>query len=50
VHVRTLRAAAHDVRLAATFGQRPFFGKLSATATREAVRTKQVLPSFGRST
>ncbi len=36
VHVRTLRAAAHDGRLAATFGSRPFFGKLTATATREA--------------
>jgi transcriptional regulator with XRE-family HTH domain len=36
VHARTLRAAAHDGRLAATFGPRPFFGKLTATATREA--------------
>jgi DNA-binding transcriptional regulator YiaG len=36
VHVRTLRAAAHDGRLAATFGPRPFFGKLTATATRDA--------------
>ncbi len=36
VHVRTLRAAARDGRLIATFGQRPFFGKLTATATREA--------------
>jgi DNA-binding transcriptional regulator YiaG len=36
VHVRTLRAAARDGRLAATFGPRPFFGKLAATATREA--------------
>lgn len=27
VHVRTLRAAAHDGRLAVTFGLRPFFGK-----------------------
>jgi DNA-binding transcriptional regulator YiaG len=36
VHVRTLRAAAHDGRLAATFGLRPYFGKLTATATREA--------------
>jgi DNA-binding transcriptional regulator YiaG len=36
VHVRTLRAAAHDGRLAAAFGVRPFFGKLTATATREA--------------
>ena len=29
VHVRTLRAAAHDGRLGATFGPRPFFGRLS---------------------
>ena len=36
VHVRTLRAAAHDGRLAATFDPRPFFGKLTARATREA--------------
>jgi DNA-binding transcriptional regulator YiaG len=36
VHVRTLRAAAHDGRLAVTFGPRPCFGKLTATATREA--------------
>ena len=36
VHVRTLRAAAHDGRLAVTFGSRPYFGKLTATATREA--------------
>ena len=36
VHVRTLRAAAHDGRLAATFGPQPFYGKLTATATREA--------------
>ena len=36
VHVRTLRAAAHDGRLVATFGPRPFFGKLTATATRQA--------------
>jgi DNA-binding XRE family transcriptional regulator len=35
VHVRTLRAAAHDGRLAATFNPRPYFGKLTATATRE---------------
>src|SRR5262245_26672155 len=28
VHVRTLRAAARDGRLAATFDVRPFFGKL----------------------
>jgi transcriptional regulator with XRE-family HTH domain len=36
VHVRTLRAAAQDGRLAATFGPRTFFGKLTAMATREA--------------
>src|SRR3954469_12116840 len=36
VHVRTLRSAAHDGRLVATFGPRPFFGKLTASATREA--------------
>src|SRR5205814_9936615 len=36
VHVRTLRAAANDGRLAATFGPRPYFGKLTATATRDA--------------
>jgi ribosome-binding protein aMBF1 (putative translation factor) len=35
VHVRTLRAAARDGRLAATFSPRPYFGKLTATATRE---------------
>jgi DNA-binding transcriptional regulator YiaG len=39
VHVRTLRAAAHDGRLAATFGARPYFGRLTATATREDVAT-----------
>jgi DNA-binding transcriptional regulator YiaG len=36
VHVRALRAAARDGRLAATFNPRPCFGKLTATATREA--------------
>jgi DNA-binding transcriptional regulator YiaG len=36
VHVRTLRAAAHDGRLAVTFAPRTFFGQLAATATREA--------------
>lgn len=36
VHVRTLRAAAHDGRLAATFAPRTFFGRLTATATRDA--------------
>ena len=34
VHLRTLRAAAHDGRLAATFGPRPFLGKLTATPRR----------------
>ena len=32
----TLRAAAHDGRLAATFGLRPYFGNVTATATRDA--------------
>ena len=36
VHVRTLRGAAHDGRLAAAFAPRTFFGKLTATATRAA--------------
>ena len=36
VHVRTLRAAARDGRLAATFNRRPCFGNLTASATREA--------------
>jgi DNA-binding transcriptional regulator YiaG len=36
VHVRTLRAAAHDGRLAVTFNPRPYFGTLTATATRPA--------------
>lgn len=36
VNVRTLRAAERDGRLAATFGSRSYFGKLTATATREA--------------
>src|SRR5712671_663986 len=36
VHVRTLRAAAHDGRLAAKFSPRSYFGKLTATATRES--------------
>jgi DNA-binding transcriptional regulator YiaG len=36
VHLRTLRAAAHDGRLAVTFSPRSYFGKLTATATREA--------------
>jgi hypothetical protein len=34
VHVRTLRAAAHDERLAATFGPRPYFGKLRSNDSR----------------
>jgi len=36
VHVRTLRPAAQDSRLAATFDHRSYFGKLTATATRAA--------------
>ena len=36
IHVRTLQAAARDGRLAATFGARPFFGRLAARATRAA--------------
>jgi transcriptional regulator with XRE-family HTH domain len=36
VNVRTLRAAAKDGRLVATFSPRPYFGKLTVTATREA--------------
>ena len=34
VHVRTLRAAAHDERLAATFGPRPYFRKLRSNDSR----------------
>ena len=34
VNVRTLRAAAQDGRLAATFGARPYFGKIAAMSTR----------------
>jgi hypothetical protein len=51
VHVRTLRAAARDGRLAATFGPRPFFGKLAATATRAAAArfmTMWYRRSYGR--
>ena len=36
VNVRTLRAAARDGRLKATFSPRPYFGRLCATATRAA--------------
>ena len=36
LHVRTLRIAAYDGRLAVTFGSRSYFGKLTATATRDA--------------
>jgi len=36
VHVRTLRAAAQDGRLTAKFDPRPYFGKLTARATRKA--------------
>jgi DNA-binding transcriptional regulator YiaG len=39
VHVRTLRKAAQDGRLQATFSTRMAFGKLIAFATREAVET-----------
>ena len=38
VHVRTLRAAAHDGRLAATFGPRPFFGKPEPRYIRQLAR------------
>ena len=51
VHVRTLRAAAHDGRLAVTFGSRPYFGKLTATATREAgaqFMARWYRPTYGR--
>jgi DNA-binding transcriptional regulator YiaG len=51
VHVRTLRAAAHDGRLAATFAPRTFFGQLTATATREAgaqFMTKWYRRTYGR--
>ena len=37
VHVRTLRAAAGDGRLPARFDARPYFGKLTATATKAVV-------------
>jgi DNA-binding transcriptional regulator YiaG len=36
VHVRTLRAGARDGRLAVKFDARPYFGKLTVSATREA--------------
>ena len=36
LHVRTLRAAAHDGRLAVTFSPRSYYGKVTATATRDA--------------
>ena len=39
VHVRTLRKAARDGRLEATFSTRMAFGKLVAFASREAVAT-----------
>jgi transcriptional regulator with XRE-family HTH domain len=51
VHVRTLRAAAHDGRLAATFHPRPYFGNLTATATREAgalFMTRWYRQTYGR--
>jgi len=52
VHVRTLRAAARDGRLAGTFNPRPCFGKLTATVTKKpptiepAVRFLRVLASL----
>ena len=39
IHVRTLRKAAQDGRLQATFSTRMAFGKLVAFASREAVET-----------
>jgi hypothetical protein len=36
LHARTLRAAAQDGRLAATFGTRPYLGKIAAMSTRAA--------------
>lgn len=39
IHVRTLRKAAQDGRLQATFSTRMAFGKLVAFASREAVVT-----------
>jgi len=39
MHVRTLRKAAQDGRLQATFSTRMAFGKLVAFASREAVET-----------
>jgi transcriptional regulator with XRE-family HTH domain len=39
IHVRTLRKAAHDGRLQATFSIRLAFGKLVAFASRDAVET-----------
>jgi len=36
VNVRTSWAAAQDGRLAATFGSRSYFGKITAMSTREA--------------
>lgn len=48
IHVRTLRAAARDGRLAATFEARSYFGHAVAWATRRAVRTF-VVASLGKS-
>jgi DNA-binding transcriptional regulator YiaG len=51
IHLRTLRAAARDGRLDATFARRLFFGKLTATATREAAvqfMAKWYRRSYGR--
>jgi transcriptional regulator with XRE-family HTH domain len=39
VNVKTRRAAARDGSLAVMFRPRPFFGRLVATATRDAVAT-----------
>jgi DNA-binding transcriptional regulator YiaG len=48
VNVRTLRAAAQDGRLAATFGTRSYFGKIAAMATRAA--TTQFIAVWYRQT
>lgn len=38
IHVRTLRAAAADGRMPATFSTKTYFGKVMAKATRQAAR------------
>jgi DNA-binding transcriptional regulator YiaG len=48
VHVRTLRAAARDGRLEATFRNRAFFGRPVALATRESVE-RFLATGYGRS-